>query len=220
MDIALIFDMDGLLIDSEPLWCQAEVEIFNGLGVPLTTELSKRTKGLRQDEVVQYWYSRFPWTGISLTEVEELVISRMEQLIATVAQPMPGALETIRLCKGMNLPLGLASSSPMSLVKVSLKRLGLENSFDAVHSAEKEEFGKPHPAVYLKTAQYLGVPPTKCVAFEDSLPGLISAKAARMRCIVVSDPEERDDTRFALTDRMLNSLEEIHFSFLEEFLKE
>jgi mannitol-1-/sugar-/sorbitol-6-/2-deoxyglucose-6-phosphatase len=84
-------------------------------------------------------------------------------------------------------------------------------------NAQTEEFGKPHPAVYLTTAHRLGVHPQKCVAFEDSIRGLISAKAASMQCIAVPALEEREDPRFALADVKLDSLEQINESWLKEF---
>ena len=158
-----------------------------------------------------------PLTDTSQSEVAELIINRVSELVTTLGQPMPGAMEIIQLCQQMHLPLGLATSSPICLIDAVLKKLNLQETFDVVSSAQTEEFGKPHPAVYLTTAHRLGVHPQKCVAFEDSIRGIISAKAASMQCIAVPALEEREDPRFAIADVKLDSLEQINESWLKEF---
>lgn len=219
-DVAVIFDMDGLLIDSEPFWSQVEIEIFNDLGIPMNESMTSQTTGLRNDEVVKYWYARFPWTGMSQAEVCRTMIARMSDLLMTMGQPMPGAIEAVNLCRELNLPLALATSSPMGLIDTVLKRLDLKDAFDVITSAEAEEFGKPHPAVYLTASRRLGIEPTKCVALEDSVRGVISAKAASMGCIAVPAPENLEDERFAIADVTLNSLEQITEPWLKTFLAE
>lgn len=218
LDIAAIFDMDGVLIDSEPLWCRAEVEVFNILGVPLTQSMSSQTMGLRTDEVVSYWYAKFPWTGANPSTVADRILNRVGELVETEGKPMPGAVAAVQLCRRMQLPLALATSSPMSLVHLVLKRLGLQDAFDILNSAETEEFGKPHPAVYLTTAHRLGVHPNKCIAVEDSIRGMTSAKNAGMRCIVVPAPEERENPQFAAADIVLDSLATINQAWLERVI--
>jgi sugar-phosphatase len=106
----------------------------------------------------------------------------------------------------------------MSLVSLVLKRLGLQDAFDVLNSAETEEFGKPHPAVYLTTARRLGVHPSKCVAVEDSIRGMMSAKNAGMRCIVIPAAEERENPEFAAADIVLDSLEAIDRAWLERVM--
>ncbi|MBC6418334.1 MAG: HAD-IA family hydrolase [Prochloron sp. SP5CPC1] len=96
--------------------------------------------------------------------------------------------------------------------------MGLTDTFDIVASAEVEEFGKPHPAVYLTAARGLGIQPSHCVALEDSLRGVMSAKAARMRCIAVPEPEQQQDSRFEIANVTLPSLKSITRPWLEEFL--
>lgn len=215
---AMIFDMDGLLIDSEPLWQQAEVEIFNSIGIPLNHSMSAETTGLRIDEVVKYWSVKFPEIPINHPQMIKRIIDRMKELIITIGQPLPGAIEVVQLCQKMNLSLAMATSSSMVLVTVVLQKLELINVFDVIASAEVEKFGKPHPAVYLTTSDRLGINPTKCIAFEDSINGIISAKAAKMKCVAIPAPEQREDPRFALADLTLNSLTEINQDWLEKIL--
>jgi mannitol-1-/sugar-/sorbitol-6-/2-deoxyglucose-6-phosphatase len=206
---AAIFDMDGLLIDSEPLWMQAELETFSALGVPISAERCAETRGFRLSEVVSHWHRRHPWTGDGPEAVAERLLGRVAALIRQKAQPLPGALDAIRFARRRCEAVGLASSSPLPLIEAALARFDARSMFDAVHSAEQETHGKPHPAIYLTAASRLGIPPVECVALEDSINGVISAKAARMTCIAVPEAGARQDPRFAIADARLGSLSEL-----------
>lgn len=202
--------MDGLLIDSEPLWRRAEMAVFSGLGVELTEAMCERTTGLRIDEVVRHWHGVFgPWAGATPDAVAARVIERVIDLIRAEGEPRPGAREAVAAAREAGLRLALASSSARPIIDAALARLGLATAFEAVHSASDEAWGKPHPAVYLSTAARLGVPPTACLALEDSLPGVIAAKAARMICIAVPDVAPDRLAPFAVADVVLSSLLEV-----------
>jgi len=203
---AAIFDMDGLLIDSEPLWRRAEVEVFATVGVPLTEAMCEATTGLRIDEVAAHWHRRQPWEGESVASVAGRIVERMIGLVAEEGAAQPGAHAAIDACARAGLTLALASSSPERLIDATLARLGLGERFVIRRSAEHEELGKPHPAVFLRTAEDLGVEAADCLVFEDSLNGVLAAKAARMTCVAVP---ERDDPRFCIADRVLGSLEQV-----------
>jgi len=211
---AAIFDMDGLLIDSEPLWRRAEIAIFKTVGVTLDEKMCRETTGVRIDAAVQHWYERFPWQGKSpQTLVEELVL-RMQNEIARTGVCMPGVKETLDSLQAAGWKIGLASSSPSSLIDSVIEQLGITAYFEACCSAVDEEHGKPHPAVYLTTARLLDVAPERCVAFEDSLPGIRSAKAAGMRVVAVPDPERSDDPEFSIADLRVGSLSELSYEAL------
>lgn len=216
----IIFDMDGLLIDSEPFWCQAEVEIFNDLGVPLEKTMCIQTLGLRIDEVVAHWYTQFPWIDVSPETVSQRLIERVAERVARYGKAMTGAIEVVELCQSLDLPLALATSSPMILVRSTLQRLNLQDTFDVLSSAENEDFGKPHPAVYLTAARDLGIHPSCCIAFEDSITGMTSAKAAGMKCIVVPAAEERNNPEFLKADRQINSLGDLDHKWFKELLSQ
>lgn len=205
---AAIFDMDGLLIDSEPLWEDAEMAVFGRLGVPLTPERCLETRGLRITEVAQYWHDRYPWPGNDLPLVATQVLREVGERIRQRGRPLPGALAAVELARKRCSKLAVTSSSPMELIETVLDKLGLRRSFDVIGSADGERSGKPHPAVYLSTATRLGVSPSACIAFEDSLAGVLAAKAARMTCVAVPDPRQRQDPRFAIADTVLDSLVE------------
>jgi len=212
----LLFDMDGVLIDSEPLWRRAEIESFAEVGLVLSDADCRQTQGLRIDEAVSYWFHRTPWPGPSCDAVSETIVERVAALVQSEGEPMAGVHESILAATRRGWRLGLASSSPRFLIDSVLDRFGLRDAFEAVHSAEHESFGKPHPAVYLSTAAALQITPQRCVAIEDSINGVISAVAAQMACIAIPAPESREDPRFAIASRRLASLEALGEA-LEEF---
>ncbi|MEA2527966.1 MAG: mannitol-/sugar-/sorbitol-6-/2-deoxyglucose-6-phosphatase [Thermomicrobiales bacterium] len=214
---AVIFDMDGLLIDSEPLWRIAEIEVFTAIGVPLTEELALTTMGLRTDEVVEHWFARCPWQGPTHKEVEARIDSRVIELVRERAAPLPGVHAVVSLLTVLGLPLAIASSSSSELIAAVVEQIGLRDSFQVLQSAEHEPYGKPHPGVYIAAARALGIAPTDCLAFEDSANGVLAAKAARMRCIAVPEPAVRDDRRFCIADAILTSLTEFHPEQLNQF---
>jgi len=208
--VAAIFDMDGLLIDSEPLWDRAELEVIAGLGVDISrrNELPD-TLGLRIDMVVELWFAQQPWNGPSREEVTARIISRAITLVEEQRPLLPGVREAIALCKSQGLKVGLASASPLHMLEKVLDMFDLRDRFDALASAEKLQYSKPHPQVYLDCAAKLGVSPLACVALEDSVNGMIASKAARMRSIVVPEHANFADPRYVLANVKLSSLEQL-----------
>ncbi len=202
--------MDGLLIDSEPLWQEAEILIFKQVNIALTPELCLQTKGLRIDEVVDYWYQRYPWTNLSLLEVENLIVAKVIELIHLKGESLPGVKEAITFVQQKQVKIALASSSATIIIQAALQRLNLTDTFTQIYSAESELLGKPHPGVYLTTASKLNVLPQECLALEDSLNGVLAAKAAQMRCIAIPESLEYHNPKFAIADVILKSLEEFN----------
>ncbi|EPC8952755.1 hexitol phosphatase HxpB [Cronobacter sakazakii] len=208
--LAAIFDMDGLLIDSEPLWDQAELEVMATLGV----DTSRRhelpdTLGLRIDLVVALWFAQQPWNGPSVDEVTQRIITRAMTLVEEKRPLLPGVADAIALCKAQGLKVGLASASPLRMLERVLTLFDLREQFDVLASAEHLPYSKPHPQVYLDAAAKPGVDPLCCVTLEDSVNGMVATKAARMRSIVVPAEENRSDARWALANVRLNSLTEL-----------
>jgi sugar-phosphatase len=200
--------MDGLLIDSEILWHEAEIEILGGLGVPLAVEGCRSTKGMFVDEVTAHWYALHPWPGATPTpdEVAVQIVDRVIELIVTKGVLKPGAAHAIDLCHERALPLAVASSSQYRLIDAALSHFGLRDRFDLVHSAEDEDYGKPHPAVFLTAAAKLGAPPKRCLVWEDAPAGVLAAKASSMTCIAVPEEGEGNHPAFGLADLVVGSL--------------
>ncbi len=205
---AIIFDMDGVLLDSEPFWQDAEMEVFRNVGVHVTREQCIEMTGLPTREFVVLCYKKHPWNHKSVEHVTGEIITGVERLVAEHAVPLEGVLEMIEFFRAKKLPLAVASSSPLTLIQTVLRKFSLTETFSCIHSAELEEYGKPHPAVFLSTAKKLQADPPQCLVIEDSFNGLLAAKAARMKTIVIPMQAQRNETRFDIADVKLYSLKE------------
>jgi sugar-phosphatase len=212
----VIFDMDGLLVDTEPLWVVAMQEVFKTVNVSITPELAAQTTGLRTKEVVNYWYDYFKWKGKSKEQVTEEIIEGVWQQVLRNGTVMEGAHEILHLFKNQNLKMGLASSSPLHFIHQVLDHFQLSPYFHTIASAGGEPYGKPHPAVYLSCAQQLGSKPLHCLAFEDSINGMVAAKAARMKVVVVPEVHNRQNPKYALADLKFDQLSDFTMSHFEE----
>ena len=210
---AVIFDMDGVLIDSEPLWKIAMHEVFASIGSRLTKKDFQKTVGLRIDEVVHFWHHHENWQHISPKKIEQNIINKMVELITQNAQPLIGVKETLVYLKKQNKKIGLATSSYRILIDTVLKELEIAHFFDCTHTAEAEELGKPHPAVYLTVAKNLAVSPLKCLVIEDSLNGIISAKAARMKVVCIPEKTHLPDSRLSLADFQYPTMKDLLMSW-------
>jgi mannitol-1-/sugar-/sorbitol-6-/2-deoxyglucose-6-phosphatase len=211
---AVIYDMDGVLIDSEPLWKIAMEKVFSEVGCNLTKKDFEKTVGLRIDEVIHYWYNHAPWEKYSANEVVEKIITEMISLIQQNGKPLTGVVESLAFFKQKNLKIGLATSSYEILIKTVLKTLKIEHYFDFTHSAEHEKNGKPHPAVYLHTAQKLNVNPTECIVIEDSINGVIAGKAARMHVICIPEKTHEINPKLIIADEQFDNLNELITSII------
>ncbi len=201
--------MDGVLIDSEPFWRKAEMQVFQRVGVTLTESMCLETMGLRVDEIVKYWHQRQPWENLVTGELEESIIDALIEQILLNGTAKEGVSDAIAYFKSKNLKIALASSSSYRIIRAVIEKLELSEAFECIYSAEEEEYGKPHPGVYLVTARKLGVSPTDCLAIEDSFNGVLAAKAARMKCVAIPEESMRHDPRFVIADITLNSLSDI-----------
>jgi mannitol-1-/sugar-/sorbitol-6-/2-deoxyglucose-6-phosphatase len=211
----VIFDMDGLLIDSEPLWEEAAEEILARFNVRLTPEQYHQHTGLRTPEFLAWWFSYFGISAAYIGETEKNLVDLVIQKVSAKPRFQPGVPYILEFFKEHGYRMGLASSSPMNLID-TVEELGqLGRYIEVKTSAEHLLYGKPHPQVYLECARQMEVPPLQCVAFEDSFNGLIAAKAARMTCVVVPAPDLRDQPRWNASDLKLNSLEDFNAATLD-----
>ncbi len=206
---AVIFDMDGLLIDSEPLWWQAEIEVFGEVSIALDTTRCQETTGLRADDIVEYWYQRFPWSQPTKRQVEERLVKRVIELIHQKGEPKEGVPHSLRFLKEKDVSIALASSSLYAIIDAVLAKLQLRNAFQVVYSAQEEQYGKPHPGVYLTTAQKMGVNPRRCLALEDSLNGVLAAKSASMKCVAIPEQFPFYNPKLIIADLVLKSLADV-----------
>lgn len=215
----VIFDMDGLLIDSEPLWKEAADETFAQYGVNLNEEQYKTTTGLRTREFVQWWFKQYNIGDEELNNAENTIIQIVLEKIKMKGKAMPGVEYIINFFKQRNFKMGIASSSPQALIDYTIQFLGIENYIHATSSAGNLNYGKPHPQVYLDCAKQLNVHVHQCLCFEDSFNGMIAAKAARMKCVIVPHASQIKDERWGAADLKISSLQnfgDLHLNLLNK----
>jgi len=203
---AVVFDMDGVLVDSEPIWRAVEREVFAGVGIEVTEEDLLETMGVRVADVVERWHRRHPWDEPGREEIAETIVERVALAIEGVGVLNEGAARAVEYVHGLGFRLALASSSPMRLIRAVLSLGGLADRFEVVLTAEDEEQGKPDPAVYRSAARALRAAPERCLAVEDSVNGVRSAKAAGMVCVAI--PVSGVTQGFEGADLVLGSIAE------------
>jgi sugar-phosphatase len=220
--------MDGLLIDTEPVWRTAAREVFANLGIDLTEADLLDTTGVRVDEMTATFLTRqlppVPFAPLrspvpprssappgsldppvpNPAEVADRITDQVVAYVARAGEPMPGVPEAIALFERSGLRLAIASSSPERLIDAVCARLHLDIEIRC--SALDEANGKPAPDVYLAAARRLRLGPARCLAVEDSPAGVLAAKAAGMTCVAVPDPLLTGDPRYRRADLILPSL--------------
>ncbi|MFM6925180.1 MAG: hexitol phosphatase HxpB [Ferruginibacter sp.] len=202
----VIFDMDGLLIDSEPLWKESAEALFLTYGKQLTTQQYASTTGLRTKEFLMHWFRYFNLPETEIMEAEQKVVELVVKLVAQKGKPMPGVQHIFNFFLERNFKIGLASSSTAVLINLVIEMLGIGNHLQAVSSAAELAYGKPHPEVYLNCARELASIPEACICFEDSFNGMIAAKAAKMKCIIVPSLHDAKNPAWEAADLKISTL--------------
>ena len=202
---AFIFDLDGTIVDSEPLWQVAELEVFAEEGIQLSMDDIAPSKGLYTLDAVKLLYPKIPNPKRSINELADALNKRALELILREGEIKAGVIETIEMLASMGRPMGMASSTLRSMIEVITNHFDIRKYFDVICSGQEEPYGKPHPGVYLTTTSQLGVNPLKCVAFEDSFNGMIAAKAAKLKLVAYLDLGNYSDTKYDFADLKLES---------------
>lgn len=205
---AVIFDMDGVLIDSEPYWRKAMIRGFKDVGLDFTEADCRQTTGMRLKEVIGFWFEKTQLSHLSISETNTRILDYLTEYIEKEGKEMPGVSDLLIYLRAQRYKIGLATSSDERFMQTVLQKLNVAHYFDAVVSAEKLKYAKPHPEVFLKCAEALGVFPQNCLVIEDSVNGVIAGKAASM--FVAAIPEEifRDKKGFAIADAILSQLQD------------
>jgi len=206
---AVVLDMDGLLIDTEPVWRAAEADVFADLGIQLTERDLLDATGQPTEELIPSWRQRRPAAdqdpGVTDAEIADRITDQVIAHVRAEGAPMPGVREAIALFRSCGLRLAIASSSSRRLIDVVCDRLGL-TGIEVRCSGLEVANGKPAPDVYLEAARRLAVAPAVCLAVEDSPNGIASAKSAGLRCLAVPDPLLAADPRYQEADLVVGSL--------------
>lgn len=203
---AVIFDMDGLLIDSEPLWREGEIRIFKNYHIELSEDDCRSTTGMRVDEVVAHWSRIYPELRLPQANVVADVMDEVTRLVNLKGKALPGVIQTIRGLRQANIPMAIASASNYALINTVVEKLEIKDYFQVIMSAEHMDYGKPHPQVFIETAKALKVLPEHCLVLEDSVFGVIAGKAAKMKVIAVPDQENFNKPGYCIADKKLDSL--------------
>ena len=202
---AVVFDLDGLLLDTESLWLRAESELFRRHGQAFTRDDQLAVMGTGVEFSGRYYATRL---GEDASRWEALVEEMHGYMLAELQREVrarPGAVELVERLRGQ-VPLGLASNSDRVLVDAALATARLGDAFDTIVTAADVDRPKPAPDIYLEACARLGVSPADALALEDSAPGIAAAKAAGLTCIAVPQFVETDVT---VADRVIDSLEEL-----------
>lgn len=203
---AVVFDMDGLLLETEELWVAAESELFRRHGAEFTRDDQLAVMGTSFDVTARHFASRLGWPFERRAELAEESTAIMHELVKRDVAARPGAVELVAALRARDVPLGLASNSPRFLVDDALATARLTDAFAAIVSVDDVERPKPSPDIYLEVCRRLGVDPADALALEDSVSGITAAKAAGLTCYAVPLLAEVD---VSAADRVIASLEEL-----------
>ncbi|MHC5200808.1 hexitol phosphatase HxpB [Myroides sp. LJL119] len=210
MKDTVIFDMDGVLLDSEKLWRQSEQEILTSLGVAYNLAQANQIKGQTIQQIVQFWYNIRPWQGPCVEQVASMISNRVIQLIQQQAVPSPGLLDVFEFLKKNNIKIGLASNSSSQIIQYTLESLKITPYFDQIVSAEQVDNPKPEPDVYLQCAKLLGSKVKNCIVIEDSYTGAKAGKSANMEVILFGENHEVKNAKFDFVDFKITSLHQVY----------
>lgn len=205
---AIIFDMDGLLVDSEPLWTKVDEKIISQFGRKFDTKHKHTYMGMAFIKTSRLLVEKY---NLPLAP-EKLALMRIEKLceeFQATGKPMPGAQDALEYFSQKNKKLALATSSRKNVVEVVLKKFGWRKYFSAIVTGPEVKAGKPAPDIYLEAAERMKIEPDECLVLEDSLAGAQSAKAAGMTVIAVVDKRFNNEKNYqTLTDYIYLSLPE------------
>jgi HAD superfamily hydrolase (TIGR01509 family) len=212
---AVVFDMDGVIVDSEQVWDEVRESYVREVGGTYTSSATRDMMGMSSVEWSRYMAEELGVPGTP-EEINAAIVQRMLERYGEAPPLIPGAVEAVRRCAG-RWPLAIASSSNPELIEVVLDVAGLHDVIPVVVSSQDVARGKPAPDVYLEAARRLGVDPKLCVAVEDSHNGIRSAKAAGMRVVAIPNPHfPPDETALAQADVVLHSIDELTPDVIED----
>jgi HAD superfamily hydrolase (TIGR01509 family) len=211
---AVVFDLDGVIVDSEQVWDEVREQYVREVGGTYTESATRDMMGMSSLEWSRYMAEALGVPGTP-EEINAAIVQRMLERYGEAPPLIPGAVEAVRRC-AERWPLAVASSSNPELIEVVLDVAGLHDVIPIVVSSQEVARGKPAPDVYLEAASRLGVDPRTCAAVEDSHNGIRSAKAAGMRVIAIPNPHfPPDEEALAHADVVLHSIAELTLEVVE-----
>lgn len=208
---AVIFDMDGIIIDSEPLWRQSMIKVFADYGLKIDEEQCMTTKGMKIDDVIRKWNleKNLEWDS-KIHEIKQHIHTDLIHRIKEFGMPIDGTYELLDFIrKKLKLKTGLATSSDAELMYAVMDKLNLHPFMDVVIHPTHNIRPKPEPDLYLHCAIKLKVSPSACLAIEDSYFGILSAKKAGMKVIGIPESNKEKEKFIPIADYILKSHREV-----------
>lgn len=197
---SIIFDMDGVLINSEHFWHEAEIEVFSREGVVLTDEMCMKMAGVKCEDVMRHWidtYDQLKGTAEYYAGEVEAIVRRK---VLSEGEAMPGVVDVLKFLKQKGYKTAVASASKYSQIEDVLTKLRIGEYFNIIHSAQDEKEGKPAPDVFLHAAQKLQSRADQCLVIEDSANGVLAGKRAGMTVWAVPAQQDFLNERFSIAD--------------------
>ncbi|WP_160687896.1 HAD family hydrolase [Clostridium sp. C2-6-12] len=206
---AVIFDMDGVIIDSEPIHFEVDMKTMKDFGCSISKEELNKYVGTTNEYMFTDIKNKYKLDK----SAEEIINYRCElvkrKVIESDLEPIEGIKNLLINLKDKNIPAAIASSSPRDFIEVVVSKFGIENYFSCILSGEEVENGKPAPDIYVETAKKLGILPEECVVIEDSKNGVLAAKKAGMKCIGFKNANSGNQD-LSNADFIVNSIVEIN----------
>ena len=212
---AVIFDVDGTLIDSMWIWKQVDVEFLGKRGIPLPEKLQIEIEGMSYSETAIYFKARFNLPE-SLEEIKEEWRIMAEDYYKRHIKLKSGAKNFLKLLYEKCITIGIATSNSRELIDYMLTNHGIRQYFYSIRTSCEVDKGKPHPDVFLKVAEDMGIEPYHCLVFEDTVSGVMAAKAAGMKVFAMADEvsEESKDKLIEMTEGYIHSFDEVMGYFI------
>lgn len=218
---AVLFDLDGTLVDSMSIWKDIDIEFLGNYGIALPNDLQNSIEGMSFTETAQYFKDRFELQE-SVDEIKAIWNRMAYEHYTTCVELKAGALEFLCYLKEKKIKTGISTSNSMELVQGVLKAKKIEHLFDEVMTACQVNAGKPSPDIYLETARKLQVRPEECLVFEDIPMGILAGKSANMRvCTIYDDFSKNQETKKrSLADYYINTFQEVLEGTYEDLINE
>ena len=210
---AVIFDIDGTLVDSMRVWYDIDVEYFQILGIPMPPTIQKDIEGMSFTETAHYFKDTFQITDKTIDDIKLDWVRMAHEKYLYEIKAKPGAKEYMKFLKDQGVKIGCATSNEKSLAMAALTPHGFLEQVDSVRTACEVCAGKPAPDIYLKVAQDLGVDPKHCLVFEDIPNGMRAGKAAGMTVVAVEDESAKQHR--SEIDKICDYYIEDYFDLLE-----
>lgn len=205
----IILDLDGVIVDTEPLWCEALIKTFDAVGIKITVEDCQKTRGLFYKKVVEMWCNKCNLEKKLVKNISSKLLQCVISLIKARNVLAPDFDKFIKEVKLMGLKLGLATSSPKELLEVIFDKYEIRDYFDSWTTGDEIRNFKPHPEIYIKQAKKMGLSPFQVIAIEDSIPGMVSAYAAGCKIIAMPSPENKFRREYGLAHFIAYSFSDI-----------